>query len=89
MVKPIGYTKEMREIAKKNKTWLATVDVRGPGAKSGGGTIQTPARKWEHLDWFLAFSIHLLSSGKSPQEAWDLTCGSPNCPKKVSGIRKD
>lgn len=50
-----------------------------------GGTIQTPARKMEDLDWFLAFAIYVLSAGKTPREAWELTYGSPDCPKKISG----
>jgi hypothetical protein len=48
---------------------LVTVDV------DHLGTIKTRSRG---LDDFFAFSLYLLSCGKSPQDAWDLTYGKPD-----------
>lgn len=83
----VKYPRETREKAKARGTGLVTVDTRTTGREASGTTIQSPAMTEEELDYFAAFSIHLISGGKTPKEAWDLTYGSPNCPPSVSGIR--
>lgn len=86
MPERVSYSKDIRAKALEKGTGLLTVDVRSPKpGKGSGGCIKCNNLNMEQLDWLLAFAIHVSMNNNTPQEAWDKTYGSPNCPASVSG----